>query len=451
MKSEIYDYICIGAGSGGIASANRAAINGAKVLLVEAKVLGGTCVNVGCIPKKVMWHGAAMKHELEHYASAYGIDVSLKSFNWHDMCASRAAYIDRIHKSYDSFLASNKVTVVHGCAKFVSNNQVEVAGVVYEAPHILIATGTKPIKPDIAGAELGLDSDEFFALDALPARVAVVGAGYIAVEFAGVLNALGAKTHLLLRKELPLRKFDHSVAQELVTHMSQDGIAIHNNTQIESVAKQADGSLLIKSNSGEIVVDCLVWAIGRESTVDNIGLDNTDVTVDADGYIKVDAYQNTTAKGIYSVGDIIKNGVQLTPVAVKAGRILAMRLFAGKNDLKMDYHNVPSVVFSHPPIGTVGMTEYEAVAEFGVDNIQIYTSNFTPMLSAVTSKRQNTFMKMICLADTGRVVGLHGIGYCMDEMLQGFAVAMKMGATKSDFDSVVAIHPTSSEEFVLMK
>ena len=450
--AQHFDYICLGAGSGGIASANRAAMRGAKVLLIEAKELGGTCVNVGCVPKKVMWYGAQVAEAMHLYAKDYGFDVTVNKFDWSTLVASREAYIDRIHGSYDRGLESNGVTLVRGYGRFIDSKTIEVNGEHYTADNILIATGGAATIPNIPGAEYGIDSDGFFALEAQPKRVAVVGAGYIAVEVAGVLQALGSDTHLFVRKHAPLRNFDPMLSEALMESMAIDGPTLHTHSTPESVIKNDDGSLTLKIENGESYdVDCLIWAIGRHPSTGNIGLENTKVELDAKGYVITDDQQNTTDAGIYCVGDIMAGGVELTPVAVKAGRLLSERLFNGMTDAKMDYNLIPTVVFSHPAIGTMGLTQPEAIAQYGEENVTVYTSGFTSMYTAVTAHRQACKMKLVCAGDDQKVVGIHGIGYGMDEILQGFGVAMKMGATKADFDAVVAIHPTGAEEFVTMR
>lgn len=446
-----FDYICIGGGSGGIASANRAAMYGAKVALIEAKDLGGTCVNVGCVPKKVMWHGAQIAEAMHLYAKDYGFDVDVKGLDWSKLIESRQAYIGRIHQSYDRVLGNNKVEVIRGFARFVDAKTVEVNGAHYTADHILIAVGGRPTIPAIPGAQYGIDSNGFFDLTEQPKRVAVVGAGYIAVEIAGVLNALGTETHLYVRKESPLRSFDPMIIETLTEVMAAEGPTLHTHSVPKEVIKEADGSLTLHLENGQSQnVDTLIWAIGRHPATDAINLAATGVATNAQGYIKVDEYQQTNVAGIYCVGDIMEGGIELTPVAVKAGRQLSERLFNGKTDAKMDYKLVPTVVFSHPPIGTIGLTTQEAQAQYGEENVKVYTSSFTAMYTAVTSHRQPCKMKLVCAGPEETVVGLHGIGFAVDEMIQGFGVAMKMGATKADFDSVVAIHPTGSEEFVTM-
>nr|WP_024966446.1 glutathione-disulfide reductase [Pantoea sp. IMH] len=446
-----YDYLAIGGGSGGIASINRAAMYGQKCALIEAKELGGTCVNVGCVPKKVMWHAAQIAEAIHMYGPDYGFDTTVNNFDWSTLVKNRTAYIDRIHNSYDNVLGKNNVDVIKGYARFVDAHTVEVNGEKITADHILIATGGRPSQPSIPGAEYGINSDGFFELDALPKRTAVVGAGYIAVEIAGVVNALGSETHLFVRQHAPLRTFDPLIVETLVEVMNNEGPMLHTHSVPKAVVKNADGSLTLQLENGkEHTVDCLVWAIGRQPETDNLNLAVTGVQLNEKGYISVDKFQNTNVAGIYAVGDNT-GAVELTPVAVAAGRRLSERLFNNKPNEHLDYSNVPTVVFSHPPIGTVGLSEPEALEKYGTDEVKVYKSAFTAMYTAVTQHRQPCRMKLVCVGEDEKIVGIHGIGYGMDEMLQGFAVALKMGATKRDFDNTVAIHPTGAEEFVTMR
>ncbi|WP_410013044.1 glutathione-disulfide reductase [Sodalis sp. C49] len=446
-----YDYLAIGGGSGGIASINRAASYGRKCALIEAKYLGGTCVNVGCVPKKIMWHAAQIAEAIKLYGPDYGFDTTINHFDWQTLVKSRSAYIDRIHQSYERVLGNNNVDVIEGFATFVDAHTVAVNGEHITADHILIATGGRPSHIDIPGAEYGIDSDGFFALDAMPQRVAVVGAGYIAVELAGVVNALGAQTHLFVRKHAPLRTFDPLVVDTLVEIMQAEGPNLHTGSIPETIVKNQDGSLTLTLENGQVfTVDALIWAIGREPSTDNLNLAAAGVETDSNGYIRVDKYQNTNVQGIYAVGDNT-GAVELTPVAVAAGRRLSERVFNGKPEEHLDYNLIPTVVFSHPPIGTIGLTEPEAIAKYGEKQIKIYKTAFTSMYTAVTSHRQPCRMKLVCLGPEEKIIGLHGIGLGMDEILQGFAVAMKMGATKRDFDNTVAIHPTAAEELVTMR
>ncbi len=451
MTQQHFDYIAIGGGSGGIASANRAAMHGKKVAIIEASAMGGTCVNLGCVPKKAMWYGAQVAEAIHRYAPDYGFDVTVNDFSWQTLVDSREAYISRIHGSYDRVLANNKVTVIKGFARFVDNQTLEVDGTHYTADHILIATGGRPTIPAIPGADLGITSDGFFALTEQPKSALVVGAGYIAVELAGVLNSLGTDTHLAVRKHAPLRNFDPVISETLSELMQEDGVTLHTHSTPVSVEKLSDREVQVTFDDGvSVTTECLIWAIGRTPATDTINLEAAGVETDERGYIKVDEFQNTSAQNVYAVGDNI-GYVELTPVAVKAGRLLSERLFNNQTHAKMDYSLVPTVVFSHPAIGTIGLTEAEAVEHYGEAAVTVYNSSFGAMYTAVTKHRQATKMKLICAGDDQKVVGLHGIGYGMDEILQGFAVAIKMGATKADFDACVAIHPTAAEEFVTMR
>ncbi|WP_025267182.1 glutathione-disulfide reductase [Bibersteinia trehalosi] len=452
-----YDYIAIGGGSGGIASINRAASYGKKCAIIEAKHLGGTCVNVGCVPKKVMFYGAQISEAIHRYSPDYGFDLEVKNFDFEKLVESRQAYIGRIHTSYGNVLGKNNVEVLNGFARFKDAKTIEVEYAdgkkeLVTADHILIATGGRPSRPAIKGAEYGIDSDGVFALNTLPKSVAIVGAGYIAVELAGVLNSFGVETHLFVRQHAPLRNQDPLIVETLLEVLAQDGITLHTHAIPQEIEKNADGSVTVKLEDGRSqTVETLIWAIGREPATDVINLDVTGVETNARGYIKVDKFQNTNVPNIYAVGDIIEGGIELTPVAVAAGRRLSERLFNNKPNEHLDYNLVPTVIFSHPPIGTVGLTEPQAIEQYGAENVKVYKSSFTAMYTAVTQHRQPCKMKLVCVGEDEKVVGLHGIGFGVDEMIQGFAVAIKMGATKADFDNTVAIHPTGSEEFVTMR
>ncbi len=449
--TQHFDFLAIGAGSGGIASANRAAKHGKKAAVIEAKAIGGTCVNVGCVPKKAMWYAGQIADAL-HYAPDYGFQTQLQAFDWGKLVANRQAYIERIHGAYQRGFDSNGVTVIQGFAKFIDKNTVSVDGTLYTADHIVIATGGYPQIPNIEGAEHGIDSDGFFALTEQPKSAAIVGAGYIAVELAGVLNALGTKTELLVRKDKPLRQFDTMLSDTLVEQMAKHGPSLHTQSTPERIEKQADGRLLVHLTSGKTVgpVETLIWAIGRAPATEQLDLANAGVSLTERGYIATDKYQNTNVDSIYAVGDNTGRA-QLTPVAVAAGRRLAERLFNNKPDEHLDYTSIATVVFSHPVIGTVGLTEQEAIATYGAEQVKVYNSQFTALYQAITDDyRDPTRMKLICTGDDEKIVGIHSIGFGSDELLQGFAVAMKMGATKADFDNTIAIHPTSAEEFVTL-
>ncbi|MCU4424452.1 MULTISPECIES: glutathione-disulfide reductase [Acinetobacter] len=446
-----YDYIAIGGGSGGIASVNRAALYGKKCALIEMGDIGGTCVNVGCVPKKVMWYSAQIADAIKKYGPDYGFDTELKSFEWKKLINNRQDYIKRIRASYDSVLSKNNIDVIHGFAKFIDKKTIEVNGEKITADHILIATGTQASLPDIEGVEFGIDSNGFFELQDLPKRTAIIGSGYIAVELAGVLNSLGSNVQLFIRKNQPLRNLDSFLGQTLIEHMRSENIQVYTHTQIKKVSKLEDNSIVLYLEDGnKHIVDCLIWAVGRKPNTQPLDLNLTNIQLNDQGFIQVDSFQNTTETGVYAIGDITGK-VELTPVAVAAGRRLSERLFNNKPNEHLDYNNVPTVVFSHPPIGTVGLTEEKAIEQFGKDNVKVYSSSFTSMYTAVTEHKQLTKMKLICVGSEEKILGIHGIGYGMDEILQGFAVALKMGATKKDFDNTIAIHPTSSEEFVTMR
>lgn len=446
-----FDYLVIGGGSGGIGSANRAAMYGAKVAVIEGDLLGGTCVNIGCVPKKIMWYGAQISEALHAYAEDYGFTAETVTFDFKTLLKNRDAYIERSRNAYTNVFAKNNVQVISGYARFVDNHTVEVNGVQYTAKHILIATGGQPTIPNIEGAQYGETSQDFFEWQALPQSVVVVGAGYIAVELAGVLNGLGVETHLMVRGDRPMRQFDTMITDALMEEMTRTGITLHTHATPERVVQTTDGLLHVHTTLGqEVVAERVIWAIGRHANVSQLGLENTDIQLTESGYIQTDAYENTTVEGVYCVGDA--NGkIALTPVAIAAGRRLSERLFNGKTPEKLNYEFVPTVVFSHPAIGTVGLTQQQAEEQYGKDAVKVYTSSFASMYTAVTKHRQSVKMKLVTVGESEKIVGLHGIGYGVDEMIQGFAVAIKMGATKSDFDNTVAIHPTGSEEFVTMR
>jgi len=445
-----YDLIAIGAGSGGLSVAERAARYGAKCAVIEHGPLGGTCVNVGCVPKKVMWFGAGLAHALED-AAGYGFSLGAHSFDWAVLKQARDHYVHNINSWYHTYLADSAIDEIVGSARFVDAHTVEVAGARYSADHIVIAVGGYPSLPDLPGADLGITSDGFFALTELPRRVAVVGSGYIAVELAGVLNALGADVTLLLRREMLLRGFDAMLRESLMEEMLNAGISILAGTQVVSLDRQCDGSLCIECSNGQRLegFDQLIWAIGRTPATANLNLAAAGVETDAAGFIPSNSYEETNVPGIYAVGDV--NGkVALTPVAIAAARRLADRIFGGMADRHLSYETIPTVVFSHPPIGTVGLTEEQARERHG-EAVKIYSTRFTPMYHAISGRREQTAMKLVTVGAQEKVVGCHIIGLGADEMLQGFAVAIRMGATKRDLDDTVALHPTSAEELVTLR
>lgn len=444
-----FDLIVIGGGSGGIAHARRAAEYGVRVGVVEHGPLGGTCVNVGCVPKKVMWHTAGHAHHFEH-AADYGFDIAVNGHDWAALKSRRDAYVRRLNGIYKSGLDKSGVTYIAGGARFVNAHTIAVGDEQHRADRIVIATGGRPIVPDVPGAEHGITSDGFFQLQDRPARVLVAGSGYVAVELAGVFNGLGTETRVVVRKDSIIRSFDAMLGEQLMEAMQENGIEIETRV-IPSSIEKTKGGLFLHAEDGRTFgpVDCVLWAIGREPNVEGLELENAGVQTNARGFIPTDELQQTNVRHIFALGDVTGRAA-LTPVAIAAGRRLADRLYGGMEGRHLDYELIPTVVFSHPPIGTIGMTETEARAEYG-DAIKVYSSGFTSMYYALGDKKQRSVMKLITAGDDERVVGCHIIGDGADEMTQGFAVAMRMGATKADFDDTVAIHPTSAEELVTMR
>jgi glutathione reductase (NADPH) len=446
-----YDYIVIGGGSGGLASARRAAGHGARVALIEGQRLGGTCVNLGCVPKKVMWNAATVGCHLR-LADAYGFDLEVRGHNWARLKEKRDAYVKKLNGIYARNLEVSEVDHVQGWAEFTGPHKVRVGAEEYSAPHILIATGGRPMWPDIPGSELGMVSDGFFDLEERPQRVAIVGAGYTAVELAGVFNALGSNTRLLIRHQSILRTFDSLVRDTLMEAMIKEGVGIETHVTPERVERGDDGKLKIHCSRGKGVgaLDAVIWAIGRVPNTQKLGADAAGLKLDDEGHVVVDEYQNSNVPGVYAVGDVAGKAL-LTPVAIAAGRKLSDRIFGGKPDSRLDYADIPTVVFGHPPLGTVGMTEEEAHDKFGQGPVKAYTTRFTNMFYSVTEHKMPTAVKVVTVGDQEKVVGIHVVGLGADEMIQGFAVALKMGAKKADLDRTVAIHPTAAEELVLLR
>ena len=445
-----YDLIVLGGGSGGLATAQRAAEYGARAVVFEPARLGGTCVNVGCVPKKVMWNAAEIAQAITA-SPDYGFDVRLEGHDFATLKQGRDGYVERLNGIYARNLARRAIPVVP------TRGRIEAPGVVsddggkrYRAPHILIATGGYPLKPPIPGAELGIDSDGFFELEALPRKLAVVGSGYIAVELAGVMRSLGSDVTVLVRYDGLLRKFDAMLGASLAQHMHDAGIVLVAGATPSALTRERDGLALDTSAGRFTGFDALIWAIGRSPNTATLGLEATGVRLDPAGFIEVDEFQNTAERGIYAVGDITGQA-ELTPVAIAAGRRLADRIFDAQAERKLSYDMIPTVVFSHPPIGTIGLSEAAARERFGADAVRTYTSDFVPMFNALTEHKPRSSMKLVVAGADERVVGCHVIGPGADEMTQGFAVAMSMGARKRDFDDTIAIHPTSAEELVTMR
>ena len=447
--SEKFDLLVIGGGSGGLAHAQRAAEYGVNAAVAEYGPLGGTCVNVGCVPKKVMWYASHYAHEL-HHAVDYGYDVNVKGHDWTALKTRRDAYVSRLNDIYSNNLDKRGVTYLAGAARFIDANTVMVGDSEYQAERIVIATGGQPMVPDLPGAELGITSDGFFELEEQPRRVLIAGSGYIAVELAGIFSGLGSETQVIVRKDGVLREFDKMLSSELMDTMQKSGIALDTGVIPASVSETDDGLVLMAEDGREFgPVDTLVWAIGRSPNTATLDVGKAGVNMDERGFVPTDDMQATNVENIHALGDVTGRAA-LTPVAIAAGRRLADSLYGGMNGRHLDYQLIPTVIFSHPTIGTVGMTEEEAHAEFG-DDVMVYSSAFTPMFYALGEDKQRSVMKLITAGDDERVVGCHVFGPGADEMLQGFAVAMRMGATKKDFDDTVAIHPTNAEEVVTMR
>ena len=447
--TRTYDLIVLGGGSGGLATAQRAAEYGAKALVIEPGRLGGTCVNVGCVPKKVMWNAANLAESLE-LGAGFGFSIGEVAHDWATLKQGRDAYVSRLNAIYQRNLSNKGVEWLPAAARFTASAEVQAGGVRYRAPHICIATGGFPILPDLPGAELGITSDQFFELEQRPARIAVVGSGYVSVELAGVLNALGSSVTQFLRYDRVLRSFDEMLSRHVRTAMTEQGVEFVDHVVCAGLEKTIDGiSFLTESGARYDGFDCLLWAVGRDPASAELGLDAAGIKTDARGFIPTDGFQNTSRPGVYAVGDVTGRAA-LTPVAIAAGRRLADRLFDGQSDAHLSYENIATVIFTHPPTGTVGLTEAEARQRYG-DNIKVYNSRFVPMLYALSERKSPAAMKLITAGADERVVGCHVFGAGADEMMQGFAVAIRMGARKADFDATVAIHPTSAEELVTMR
>ena len=445
-----FDLLTIGAGSGGVAVSNRAASYGAKCAIVEAGRIGGTCVNVGCVPKKVMWNGAELAHALED-AADYGFALSGHSFDWPTLKAKRDRHVLDLNGHYERNLAKNGVEIIRGSGRFIGPKTVKVGAEVLTADHVVIAVGGRPQIPDVPGAGLGITSDGFFELASQPRNVAIAGAGYTAVEFAGLMRALGSEVTMFLRRGHFLNEFDAMLRDELMTQMKADGVRMIVKTKIAKVEKTVSG-IRVGLENGDVLegLDCLIWAIGRQANTDRLDLRATGVATDEEGEIPVDEYQQTNVPGIYAIGDVIGN-FELTPVAIAAGRRLSDRLFGGMKDRKLVYENIPTVLFTHPAIGTVGLSEEDAISKYGMENVKVYETRFTPMVYAFTTRKVKCSMKLVVTGETEKIIGCHIIGAGADEMMQGFAVAVRMGATKRDFDDTVAIHPTVAEELVTLR
>ncbi|MGD8998979.1 MAG: glutathione-disulfide reductase [Granulosicoccaceae bacterium] len=449
MNKQQYDLITIGGGSGGLAAAETAARLGKKVAIIEAHRLGGTCVNNGCVPKKVMWYAANLTHAVDN-ANAFGIPARCGATDWQKLVSAREQYISNINNYWDEYVDDSGIEHINGYACFVDAHTVAVGNALYTADHIVIATGSQPIVPPVPGAELGITSDGFFTLTGQPRNVAIIGGGYIGVELSSVLRALGSEVTLIAMEDRILERFDPMLSDVLREEMHKQGIRVETGMQVSALANNAEGIRVTGSDEQVITgFDTVIWAVGRRANTRTLGLEQAGVEVLPNGIIPVDEFENSSVAGIYAIGDITGRAA-LTPVAIAAGRKLARRLFDDQHGSKVDYDNIPSVVFSHPPVATVGMTEAQAREEYGRE-VTTYSTSFTPMRHALAEHGSTTAMKLVCAGARENVVGIHMIGDNVDEMLQGFAVAVKMGATKADLDNTIAIHPTSAEELVTLK
>ncbi len=417
-----FDLIAIGGGSGGLAVAERAAQLGQRVAVVESHKIGGTCVNNGCVPKKVMWYAANLAHAVDD-ANAFGIPAQRGDTNWQALVSGRERYIRNITNYWDGYVVDSGITRIDGTAQFIDRHTIEVNGKRYSADHIVIATGGQPIVPRIPGAELGITSDGFFELTEQPRRVAIIGAGYIGVELAGVLRALGSEVSVVALESRVLETFDNMVSEVLMEEMCKQGIDLHMSFQVSGLDRSAHGIALNAADGGRLDgFDTVIWAVGRAPSTRSLALDRAGVKTEANGVVPTDEYQNTNVAGIYAIGDITGR-TPLTPVAIAAGRRLAVRLFGRQPDSRVDYDNIPSVVFAHPPVATVGLTEQQARERD--DKVTIYKTDFTPMRHALSPEGVTTAMKLVCVGDDEQVAGIHLVGDTVDEMLQGFAVASK--------------------------
>ena len=443
-----FDLFVVGAGSGGVRAARFAAGFGAKVAVAESRYLGGTCVNVGCVPKKLLVYGAHFAEDFEQ-ASGFGWSLGEASFDWATLIANKDREIHRLNGIYRNLLVNSGVTLIEGHAKLTGPNEVEVNGKRHTAKHILIATGGWPQIPEIPGHEHAITSNEAFFLKELPKRVLVVGGGYIAVEFAGIFHGLGAQTSLLYRGDMFLRGFDGSVRKHLYEELTKRGMDVQFNADIARIDKQADGSLKATLKDGRtLIADCVFYATGRRPMLDNLGLENTGVNLDQRGFVEVDELYQSAEPSVLAIGDVIGR-VQLTPVALAEGMAVARRLFKPEQYRPVDYKMIATAVFSLPTIGTVGLSEEQAIEEG--HKVQIFESSFRPMKLTLTDCQERTLMKLVVDADTDKVLGCHMVGPEAGEIVQGLAIAMKAGATKHHFDETIGVHPTAAEEFVTMR
>ena len=446
MKFD-FDVFVIGAGSGGVRAARMAAGEGARVAIADDRALGGTCVNVGCVPKKLYTYASHFSHDFEN-AKGFGWNLAATKFHWPTLVANKKTEISRLNGIYANLLDNSGAQIIRGYASLKDKNTVTVDGTDYTAERIVIATGGAPNIPDVDYAELLISSDEIFDLTEFPKRLLVVGAGYIALEFACIFQGLGSQVQVSYRGDLIMRSFDTDVRRFLDQEMRKQGIEIHYQSQVGSVVRQSDNSLLVTFLDGSSTeVDQVLMAIGRNPRVAGIGLKKLGIETTAQGTIAVNHKFQTNVPNIYALGDVT-GGIELTPVALAEAMVLVSHWY-GNGAKEMDYDLIPTAVFTQPNIGTIGLTEDQALDQHG--KITVYRSDFKPMKHTLSGSDERSFMKLIVHSATDKVVGLHIVGEGAGEMLQGFAVAMKVGATKADFDATIGIHPTSAEELVTMR
>lgn len=443
-----FDLLVIGAGSGGVRASRMAASRGAKVAVVENRYLGGTCVNVGCVPKKLFVYASEYAEKFEE-AKGFGISGEMTGFDWPTLRDNKTKEIERLNGIYGNMLKNAGVTVLNGSASLVDANTVKVGEETHSAERILIATGGWPFKPEIPGADFAITSNEAFYLEEFPKRVVVVGGGYIAVEFAGIFNGLGSKVDLVYRGDQILRGFDTNVREFAAEQVQAKGVNILTNTDIREIEKNENGELVCHLKNGEpLIADCVMYATGRRPMIDGLNLDEVGVATRDDGTIVVDNLFKTSVPSIYALGDVIGTPA-LTPVALAQGMKLVAQIFDG-DETALTYENIPTAVFCQPNIATVGLSEDQA-AELYVGDLSVFESSFRPMKHTLSGMPERAYMKLLVQTSTDKILGAHMVGEDAGEIMQGLAVAIKAGATKEVFDSTIGIHPTSAEEFVTMR
>jgi glutathione reductase (NADPH) len=446
--TQSWDLVVIGGGSGGLACAQRAARHGARVAVAEPGPLGGTCVNAGCVPKKIMYHAAEIAHGIVD-AADYGFELAPARHDWPVLKARRDAYVERLRGIYQENLERSGAKLIRGRAGVAGPGRVDIGGSQHRAAHVVVATGGSPIVPDLPGAQAGITSDGFFALERMPSTVAIVGSGYVAAELSGVFAALGSRVTLALRYDRLLRSFDEMLSTRLMAALKADGIEVAPYSVPLALETAHDGQRIRLAGDTTLgPFECVIWAIGRTPNAAGLGLAEAGIMLGPQGEVATDLRQDTNVAGIHAIGDVTGRS-ELTPVAIAAGRRLADRLFGGEPGKHLDYRLIPTVVFSHPPVATVGLSEEAARDEYG-DAVEVFRHDFMPLYHGITSRRRRAEVKLVTEGQQRRVVGLHAIGAGADELLQGFAVALRLGATKLDFDETVAIHPTSAEELVTL-